>query len=253
MFFNEKDDINRRNYVNKKNYANRKNDANEEATSNPTTRVPVCLCLDTSGSMGGEPIKELNRGEELFFEGLKQDEVASYSAEVCIVTFGDKGARCIRKFDNINVRPEIPVLEASGMTPMGEAVNIGLDKLEHKKKYYKARGIDYYQPWLVLMTDGYPNGSTRELETAIERTNDLAEREKLTIFPIGIGNEADMYTLARFSPLRSPLKLRGLRFREFFEWLSESVEEVSRSVPGSKVPVDTEKIFGMTGWGTLDS
>ena len=28
----------------------------EDLVNNPTTRVPVCLCLDTSGSMDGDPI-----------------------------------------------------------------------------------------------------------------------------------------------------------------------------------------------------
>lgn len=235
MLFDKKGDINR-----------------QEDTSNAVTRVPVCLCLDTSGSMGGAPIEELNKGVKLFFDAITKDEVASYAAEICIVTFGDKGARCIRKFDNVYQQSDIPVLEASGMTPMGEAVNIGLDKLAHKKKYYKARGIDYYQPWLVLMTDGHPNGSSLELETAIARTNRLAKAKKLTIFPIGIGDEADMETLTRFSPMRSPLKLRELRFKEFFEWLSKSVEEVSRSVLGEDVLLDFRKIFDeMTGWSTL--
>ena len=34
----------------------------EDLVNNPTARVPVCLCLDVSGSMDGEPIRELNDG-----------------------------------------------------------------------------------------------------------------------------------------------------------------------------------------------
>ena len=34
----------------------------EDLINNPTARVPVCLCLDTSGSMDGQPINELNEG-----------------------------------------------------------------------------------------------------------------------------------------------------------------------------------------------
>ena len=39
----------------------------EDLVENPTARVPICLVLDVSGSMDGEPIRELNEGVELFF------------------------------------------------------------------------------------------------------------------------------------------------------------------------------------------
>ena len=34
----------------------------EDLVNNPTPRVPVCLCLDVSGSMSGSAIDELNQG-----------------------------------------------------------------------------------------------------------------------------------------------------------------------------------------------
>ena len=131
---------------------------------------------------------------------------------------------------------------------MGEAVNIGLDLLEKRKEEYKDKGVDYYQPWLVLMTDGGPNGDNEELSRAIRRTVDLVNQKKLTVFPIGIGEEADMNVLAEFSPKRSPLKLQGLKFREFFAWLSKSVSKTSQSTPGETIKLDLE---GIKGWGDL--
>ena len=187
----------------------------EDLVNNPTARVPVCLCLDTSGSMSGMPIDELNNGVRLFYESIREDETALYSAEVSIVTFGGS-AQCIVDFASLEVQPNAPTLTAAGMTPMGEAVNIGLDLLERRKEEYKDRGVDYYQPWLVLMTDGAPNGNSTELSRAINRTVDLVNQKKLTVFPIGIGSDADMDVLAQFSPKRPPLKLQGLKFREFF-------------------------------------
>ena len=57
-----------------------------------------------------------------------------------------------------------------------------------------------------------------------------------------------MNILARFSPGRPPLKLKGLNFREFFTWLSKSVSKVSQSTPGDVVPLDVE---GLKGWAEL--
>lgn len=122
---------------------------------------------------------------------------------------------------------------------MGEAVNLSLDMLEERKKEYRQNGVDYYQPWLVLMSDGAPNGDPNELDRAIKRVNDLVASKKLVVFAIGVGEYADMDVLAKFSPNRRPLRLQGLKFREFFVWLSQSVVAVSQSTPGESVKLPT--------------
>lgn len=219
----------------------------EDLVNNPTARVPVCLCLDTSGSMDGAPINELNEGVKLFYDAIKEDETALYAAEVSIVTFGG-GVTCIEDFANVERQTNIPKLHATGGTPMGEAVNLALDLLEKRKAEYRDKGVDYYQPWLVLMTDGQPNGSNDELEQAIRTTNELVNNRKLTVFPIAIGDDADIDVLKSFSPKRQPLKLKGLMFREFFQWLSKSVSTTSQSTPGETIPLDVE---GIRGWAEL--
>lgn len=220
----------------------------EDLVNNPTARVPVCMCLDVSGSMNGEPIHELNEGVRMFYNAIQEDETALYAAEICIVTFGGDGACCIADFSNLERQPNPPTLDASGRTPMGEAVNLGLDLLEKRKNEYKSKGVDYYQPWLVLMTDGAPNGELAELSRAIGRTVEMTNQKKLSVFPIGIGEDADMEILSRFSPKRDPLKLKRLKFCEFFEWLSQSVSKTSQSIPGESVPLD---IDGIKGWAEL--
>lgn len=239
----------------------------EDLETNPTPRVPICLCLDTSGSMGaveGECIEtgetvyedgrtwnivtggtsridELQKGVEQFYEAIREDEMAVYSAEICIVTFDSK-ATCVLDFANIERQQTIPKLHPTGDTAMGEGVNLALDLLERRKQEYKDKGVDYYQPWLVLMTDGAPNGNVSELSRAISRTAEMVNQKKLTVFPIGIGNETDMSTLNSFSPKRHALKLQGMKFQEFFSWLSKSVSKTSQSIPGESVKLDIDAI-----------
>ena len=57
-----------------------------------------------------------------------------------------------------------------------------------------------------------------------------------------------MNVLARFSPKRPPLRLQGLKFKEFFAWLSQSVSRTSQSTPGESVKLDVD---GIKGWGEL--
>lgn len=246
----------------------------EDLLDNPTPRIPICLCLDTSSSMlrvvGGETVStgrtvfqdgkewniveggitalnELQEGVDHFYQAITEDEVARYGAEICVVTFDSK-AKTLMDYATVDLQPDSPKLTADGDTKMGEGVNLALDLLEERKNDYKEAGVDYYQPWLVLMTDGEPNGSESELERAISRTNQLVNDRKLTIFPIGIGKEADMDALAKFSPKRSPLRLKGMNFHEFFEWLSQSVSNTSQSMPGDAIKLDVE---GIKGWGEI--
>lgn len=220
---------------------------NEDLFDNPTPRIPVALCLDCSGSMMGDPIDELNRGVKTFYDAINADEIARFSAEICVVTFGP--ANLEADFATLDMRPDVPTLSASGNTPMGEAVKLALDSLEKRKNAYQNSGVDYYQPWLVLMTDGTPyGGSSTVLKEQIDRVGELVKQRKLTVFPIGIGANADMSVLQHFSPDRSPLRLQGLKFSDFFSWLSKSVSRVSQSTPGDKIELDTA---GIRGWAEL--
>lgn len=221
--------------------------AEYELVDNPSARIPVCLCLDISGSMSGDPISELNDGVRLFYDAINSDETARYSADISVVTFGDT-ARKQCDFSGVGSQ-KVPSFSAYGGTPMAEAVDMALDMLQARKAEYSSKGVDYFQPWLVLMTDGCPTSRDSDVDKASKRCSELVRDRKLTIFPIGIGKGADMETLGRFSPNRSPLRLQGLKFSEFFAWLSRSISSTSQSTPGDSVRLDME---GIKGWATLD-
>jgi len=215
----------------------------QDLVDNPAPRVPICLVLDSSYSMSGEPIDELNSGVELFFESVKNDEVAQWSAEICVVTFGGFSKKLL-DFEGIQ-NQSIPTLSADGNTPMNDGVNMALDLLETRKREYSDKGVDYYQPWMVLMTDGEP---TQDITSSVNRTVQMIDSKKLTIFPIAIGDGAHLYTLEQYSPSRKPLRLKGLNFSAFFEWLSQSISRVSQSTPGEKVELDVD---GIKDWAVL--
>ncbi|MBI0325809.1 VWA domain-containing protein [Burkholderia plantarii] len=215
----------------------------EDLVENPTARVPICLVLDVSASMGGTPLEELQSGVEMFFDAIRQDEVAQYAAEICIVTFGDVVTKAL-DFMSIE-RQDVPALVASGSTPMGQAASMALDLLEARKEDYKRAGVDYYQPWMVVMTDGEP---TDDISQAAARISSLVATKKLAVFPIAIGNGANMQKFGQLSPNRPPLRLKGLNFREFFLWLSQSVSRVSQSTPGETVALDVQ---GIDAWAQV--
>lgn len=200
----------------------------EELTDNPAARVPILLALDVSGSMRGEKIDALNRALGCFLQSLQADPMAASAAEVAVVTFGDS---VVKLADFCGVESQrLPPLCASGATPMGRAVCMGLDELEQVKRIYREMGVDYYQPWLVLMTDGSP---TDDIGEARFRCSELVRARKLTVFPVAIGADANRDTLRQLSGGLEPLSAGTADFARFFQWLSASVSQVvSTSMPG---------------------
>jgi hypothetical protein len=62
--------------------------ADAEFAENPEQRCPCVVLLDTSTSMRGEPIRQLNEGLLAFKEDLHNDAMAAKRVELAIVTFG---------------------------------------------------------------------------------------------------------------------------------------------------------------------
>ena len=215
----------------------------KDLAENPTARIPICLVLDTSGSMDGAPIEELNKGVRLFMEAILEDEMTRFSADISIVTFGQIVEEEL-KFGSIEEQ-ETPTFYAGGLTPMGEAMLASVELLDNRKKEYQKAGVDYFQPWLVIMSDGAPTDLV-ETEAAIKIVSKLYNDKKLILFPIGIGDRADMNKLSQFG--RPAAKLNGLKFKEFFEWLSQSVSIVSQSSPGETITLDED---GIKSWVTI--
>jgi len=214
-----------------------------DLTENPTARIAICLVLDISSSMDGDPIEELMEGVTLFQKSLHEDPIAKYAAEVCIIGFGSS-VTVIQDFKTVDNNYFVPMLSASGLTPMGQAVSTALDLLEKRKEDFRNVGVDYYQPWMVLMSDGAP---TDAYSSSAKRSRSMMEQKKLTVFPIGIGEGANLNILEEFAT-RSAIRLKGLNFKDFFVWLSKSVSSVSRSTPGQDIKLNTDEI---KGWGTL--
>jgi uncharacterized protein YegL len=126
-----------------------------EFAENAEPRCACVLLLDTSGSMSGAPIAELNRGMALFRDHLSGDSLASRRVEIAIVTF-DNEARLVQDFVTADQFAP-PTLTAPGIaTSMGAGIQLALDLVQSRKAMYRANGITYYRPWIFLITDGSP-------------------------------------------------------------------------------------------------
>jgi uncharacterized protein YegL len=213
-----------------------------EFVGNPEPRCPCLLLLDTSGSMNGRPIDELNAGLRVFKEELTSDAMAMQRVEVAVITFGP--VRVVSDFQSADTF-QPPTLSVTGDTPMGAAILQGLEMLEARKSTYRHAGIGYYRPWVFLITDGAPTDAWQSAAEKV-RAGDNLERKAFSFFAVGVEG-ADMAKLGAIcSPDRPPLKLKGLSFRELFSWLSSSLGGVARSQPGQLVALPPP-----SGWSSV--
>ena len=191
-----------------------------------TPRLPVCICLDISRSMKGVKFEKMKDGLGLFCDAILNDPKARRSAEISIITFNDK-CDVYRSFGRLdkpilldNVKPELG-------TKVSPAINCALDMLERRKEEYRKLGMEYYQPWLVLFSDGLPGDNCDE---AKKRVMELEKNRKLVVLSLPILSAKDdvgkkirtMEFMDGFSS-SGALPLDSEKIREFFVWLSRSI------------------------------
>ena len=200
-----------------------------EFADNANERTPCVLVLDCSGSMRGEPIKQLNAGLSALEKELKDDIDASSRVQLLIIKACGKDEAVISSdwVDAMNFTA--PVMEAGGLTPLGKAMELALQKIEEQKWLFNSCGVTSKRPWIFLISDGEP--TDYGWEQAAEKCRYAQQNKKVIIHAI-CTQGANSEKLAKFS-LMSPKRLTGLKFTEFFLWLSRSVSCISKAAPNA--------------------
>jgi len=184
-----------------------------EFADNANERTPCVLVLDCSGSMRGEPIKQLNAGLKALEKELKEDIDASSRVQLLIIKAFGKDEAVISS----------DWIDAMNFT----AMELALQKIEEQKCLYDSCGITSKRPWIFLISDGEP--TDYDWEIIAEKCRYAQKNKKVVVHAVGTQG-ANLEKLAKFS-LMAPKRLTGLKFTEFFLWLSRSVSCISKAAP----------------------
>jgi uncharacterized protein YegL len=205
-----------------------------------------CACmfaLDTSASMSGKGILQLNQSLAVLERELKNNRVAAGRVEVGITTFGAGGVQMIQDFVPAKYFTA-PELRAGDGTPMGGAIRLALNAIRTRIEQYRSLDIDYYRPWLVVITDGEPTDEGWEEAVAdLQREQDA---NRLNCISVGVGSHVNIKTLKQISERRAA-RLKDLGFENLFVWLSGTLAEVSTSASEQEIELPTT-----SSWGQLE-
>ena len=209
----------------------------QEFEQNQEERCAIVLCLDCSGSMAGTPINELSKAVEQFGNDLRDDPSVAAKVDIGVVLFSE----VVQWFEFTNSTSfSCSELKAEGGTKISFALDVALDMCERRKDLYKQNGITYHRPWVVLITDGYPEHDTEgEIAEVSRRLRDAEEKRRVAIFTIACGDDSEElagWLSDNITPPNRPAKRTSeANFRDLFRWLSNSQISLSKSAPGERV------------------
>ena len=198
------------------------------------------LLLDTSGSMSGAPIDSLNKAINDFKTKTSMDELAQKRVDIAIIQFDDE-ATVVQDFTPISQMTPVN-LTAGGCTNMSAGINLAIDKVKERNRFYAEMGTPCFKPWIFMITDGAPYiGDSKQAQLDAEMAavaQRIKEEEskgthgKLKFFALGVPGY-DVDTLKSLT--NRVMELENTDFSGIFNWMSESMVAISVSRVGENV------------------
>jgi len=173
--------------------------------------IACLLLLDSSESMSGEPIEELNAALNKFKLGVFQDKTTRDVLDIAIVEFNDN-PNVIQEF--LPFESMKPVnLSAGGGTNMEPAISLAIDMVKERLKFYQKTRTKPFKPWIIMVSDGF-GGSVDNIASTIR---DMEEKQMLKFFSLGVEGY-DPKVLHQLSG-EKVTSLKGFDFTDLFSWI----------------------------------
>ena len=165
----------------------------------PAFALPHCavmLVLDTSHSMWGQGLADLQLSLKAFFGTIARENFPNAQLHIAAVSMGDNFGM-LEEFTpfaqstlpGMKIRPK-------GNTPLGAALTLALDKIEAQTALWKNAGVSRVTPQLVILSDGK---SSDDFSAAVYRLRQMTGQNRLFSRAIALGNSPDMGVLTQIA------------------------------------------------------
>lgn len=192
--------------------------------------LPVLLLLDVSGSMSGEKIQNLNAAVRDMLDVFRGNETSETEIWVSIITFGSE-VTLHQPLASAN-DTQWQTLSASGMTPLGVALEMAKAIIEDKN-VVPSRA---YRPTVVLVSDGQPSDSWKGALRDFVNEGRSAKCDRMAM---AIGADADEAVLGAFiEGTENPLFYaeNARQMKDFFKFVTMSVTIRTKSQAPNAIP-----------------
>lgn len=204
--------------------------------------LPIFVLADTSGSMRGEKINELNLALREMLNTLNAADDIRGKIQLSVIVFGGD-VKVLQPLADIEGLI-LTELSAAGNTPMGQAFEMVREMIEDRN-VVSSRA---YTPTIVLISDGLPTDCTEEMyrrknyfdwEPLVDLHN--GERSsKCQRMALGIGEDADIDMLKSFidNPEIPVIKTKDASgITKFFRWVTMSTVARMTSINPNEISV----------------
>ena len=193
------------------------------------SHMALVLLLDTSYSMDGPPIDQLNDGLNRFKAEVCADRQTREVLDVAIIQFSDTHS-IVQDFVPIEYMDYIN-LTAKGGTRFTDPIREALRMVDERSRFYRRSGTEPYKPWIILVTDGEP---LDDIDQVAREVADMQNEGKVRFIALGVGD----YKSAPLKQLTDVVfRMDGTDFTSFFNWVGKSMRSVSTTAPGEKPPL----------------
>lgn len=204
--------------------------------------LPIFILADTSGSMRGEKINELNLALREMLNALNDADDIRGKFQLSIIAFG-RNVELVQPLADINGLT-LTELSASGNTPMGQAFETVMEMIEDRE-IVPPRA---YTPTIVLISDGIPTDCSEEMYRRrnyfdwepLKALHSGERSSKCQRLALGIGEDADTEMLKAFidNPEVPVIKTKDASgITKFFRWVTMSTVARMHSVNPNEASV----------------
>jgi uncharacterized protein YegL len=195
-------------------------------------KFPMYIVIDTSFSMRGRPVEQINAGLKNMVKSLRKSPALLEIGCVSIITYNTLTELLLPLTPLYKPNIHIPDIQAGGKSNMGaafELLDTRLEKEVTKGNIDKETKGDF-RPAIYLLTDGAPSDAWKNKLKVLKR------KHKPLFYSFGTAN-------AKMDLLESISGENTVDLREFHNDIESFLEMVSYSILYSIEPSASEKII----------